>query len=211
MLKIGLTGGIASGKSTVCRLFAQHGIPIIDADIIARQLVEPQQEAYSEIIQSFGNEVCLSNGELNRQYLRKLIFSDDKAKQQLEMILHPRIRLQLFEQSNSFNTPYCILAIPLLIESEMRNLVDRILLIDIDLSLQLTRLCERDNMTLDDAQLIIDSQVSRQLRLACADDIITNNNEVQNLTQHVDDLHKKYLSLANNPPASCQHKHSHGQ
>jgi dephospho-CoA kinase len=211
MLKIGLTGGIASGKSTVCRLFAQHGIPIIDADIIARQLVEPRQEAYIEIIQSFGNDVCLPNGDLNRQYLRKLIFSDDQAKKQLEMILHPRIRLQLFEQSNAFNTPYCILAIPLLIESEMTNLVDRILLIDIDLSLQLTRLCERDNMTIDEAQLIINSQVSRQQRLTCADDVIANNNGPQNLAQHVEDLHKKYLSLANNPTASCQHKHSQGQ
>lgn len=211
MLKIGLTGGIASGKSTVCRLFSQYGIPIIDADVIARQLVEPKQEAYHEIVRTFGNDVCLPNGQINRQYLRKLIFSDDSAKHQLEMILHPRIRLQLFQRSHALNTPYCILAIPLLIEAEMMELVDRVLLIDIDLALQLTRLCERDNILVDDAQLIINSQVSRQQRLACADDVITNNNGTENLKKQVANLHKKYLSLANNSPSSCQHNDSHGQ
>lgn len=211
MLKIGLTGGIASGKSTVCRLFSQYGIPIIDADVIARQLVEPKQEAYHEIVRTFGNDVCLPNGQINRQYLRKLIFSDDGAKHQLEMILHPRIRLQLFQRSHALNTPYCILAIPLLIEAEMMELVDRVLLIDIDLALQLTRLCERDNILVDDAQLIINSQVSRQQRLACADDVITNNNGTENLKKQVANLHKKYLSLANNSPSSCQHNDSHGQ
>ncbi|MDO7710885.1 MAG: dephospho-CoA kinase [Pseudomonadota bacterium] len=211
MLKIGLTGGIASGKSTVCRLFSQYGIPIIDADVIARQLVEPKQEAYNEIVHTFGDNICLPNGELNRQYLRKLIFSDDKAKHQLEMILHPRIRLQLFLRSAALNTPYCILAIPLLIEAEMTELVDRVLLVDIDLALQLTRLCERDNISLDDAQLMINSQVNRQQRLACADDIIANNNSAENLKKQVDKLHKKYFSLANNSPSSCQHNDSHGQ
>jgi dephospho-CoA kinase len=211
MLKIGLTGGIASGKSTVCRIFSQYGIPIIDADVIARQLVEPKQEAYNEIVLTFGGDICLPNGELNRQYLRKLIFSDDKAKHQLEMILHPRIRLQLFLRSDALNTPYCILAIPLLIEAQMTELVDRVLLIDIDLALQLTRLCERDNIPLDDAQLMINSQVNRQQRLACADDIIANNNGAENLNKQVDKLHKRYLSLANNSPSSCQHNDCHGQ
>jgi len=211
MLKIGLTGGIASGKSTVCRLFSQYGIPIIDADVIARQLVEPKQEAYNEIIRTFGNDICLPNGELNRQHLRKLIFSDGNAKLQLERILHPRIRLQLFQQSNVLNAPYCILAIPLLIEAEMTELVDRVLLIDIDLPLQLTRLCERDNISVGDAKLIINSQVNRQQRLSCADDIIANNNGTENLKKQVDELHKKYLSLANNSPSSCQHNDSHGQ
>lgn len=211
MLKIGLTGGIASGKSTVCRLFAQYGIPIIDADVIARQLVEPKQEAYNEIVHTFGDDICLPNGKLNRQYLRKLIFSDDNAKHQLEMILHPRIRLQLFEQTNGLNAPYCILAIPLLIEAEMTELVDRVLLIDTDLALQLTRLSERDNISLDDAQLMINSQVNRLQRLACADDVISNNNGPENLNKQVDKLHKKYLSLANSSPSSCQHNDSHGQ
>ncbi len=211
MLKIGLTGGIASGKSTVCRLFAQYGIPIIDADVIARQLVEPKQEAYNEIVHTFGDNICLPNGKLNRQHLRKLIFSDDNAKHQLEMILHPRIRVQLFEQTNGLNAPYCILAIPLLIEAEMTELVDRVLLIDTDLALQLTRLSERDNISLDDAQLMINSQVNRLQRLACADDVINNDNGPENLNKQVDKLHKKYLSLANSSPSSCQHNDSHGQ
>lgn len=211
MLKIGLTGGIASGKSTVCRLFAQYGTPIIDADIIARQLVEPKQEAYNEIIHTFGDDICLPNGKLNRQHIRQLIFSDDNAKQRLEMILHPRIRMQLIQQSTALNTPYCILAIPLLVEANMAGLVDRVLVIDIDLSLQLARLCERDNLPVDDAQLIINSQVSRQQRLACADDVIANNTSPETLKKQVDFLHKKYLSLANNSPSSCQYNDSHGQ
>lgn len=194
MLKIGLTGGIASGKSTVCRLFSQHGVPIIDADIIARQLVEPNQQAYDEIVQTFGGQCCHSSGELNRQYLRQLIFSDDKAKKQLEIILHPRIRSQLIQQSNTQNSPYCLLVIPLLIENNMIDCVNRILVIDIDESLQLSRLFKRDNIAVDDALLIINSQVSRQRRLACADDLITNNNSVEQLRKSVDNLHKKYLS-----------------
>lgn len=195
MLKIGLTGGIASGKSTVCRLFAQHGIPIIDADIIARQLVEPKQEAYDEIVQLFGQCSCQPNGELNRHYLRQLIFSNNQAKQQLEAILHPRIRQQLIQQSNAQNAPYCILDIPLLIESNMMEYVDRILVIDIDLPLQLSRLCSRDNITVKDAQLIINKQASRQQRLACADDVVSNNNDPKQLKNAIDNLHKKYLSL----------------
>lgn len=211
MLKIGLIGGIASGKSTVCQLFAQHGVLIIDADVIAKQLVEPQQEAYNEIINTFGHDVCLPNGQLNRQYLRQLIFSDSLAKQELERILHPRIRLQLLQQSNTLNAPYCLLAIPLLIESGMHDLVDRTLLIDIDLPLQLARLAKRDNITIEDAQLIINSQVSRQQRIDCADDIIFNNTTPQELTEYVESLHKKYLTLANKSLASCQHNNSHGQ
>lgn len=195
MFKIGLTGGIASGKSTVCRLFSQYGIPIIDADIIARQLVKPKQEAYNEIVQAFGERCCKANGELNRQYLRQLIFSNAQEKKQLEAILHPRIRTQLIQQSNTQNTPYCILAIPLLIESNMTECVDRILVLDIDLPIQLSRLCERDNIAVDNAQLIINSQVSRQQRLACADDVITNNNGYEQLKKSVIHLHKKYLSL----------------
>lgn len=196
MFKIGLTGGIASGKSTVCQLFAQYGIPIIDADIIARQLVEPKQEAYDEIVSIFGEDARHTDGQLNRQYLRQVIFSDAKAKQQLEAILHPRIRQQLIQQSNNLNAPYCILDIPLLIESNMKECVDRILVIDVDLSLQLSRLCKRDKITTDDAQLIINSQVSRQQRLAYADDVISNDNSLEKLTLSVENLHKKYLSLS---------------
>jgi dephospho-CoA kinase len=194
MLKIGLTGGIASGKSTVCLLFSQLGVPIIDADIIARQLVEPNQQAYNEIVQTFGDQCCHTSGELNRQYLRKLIFSNDKAKEQLETILHPRIRSQLIQQSNTQSAPYCLLVIPLLIENDMIDCVDRILVIDIDESLQLNRLCERDNIAVKDALLIINKQVSRQQRLTFSDDLITNNNGTELLKKSVDNLHKKYLS-----------------
>ncbi|MBL4638741.1 MAG: dephospho-CoA kinase [Proteobacteria bacterium] len=132
MLKIGLTGGIASGKSTVCQLFSALGIEIIDADIIARQLVEPAQPCLKKIIQTFGNHVLLENGELDRAQLRQLIFADEKAKQELENILHPNIRQQLIKLSDDVSSPYCILSIPLLVETDMTALVDRILVINIE-------------------------------------------------------------------------------
>ncbi len=211
MFKVGLTGGIASGKSTVCRLFAEHGIPIIDADVIAKKLVEPKQHAYIEITKAFGQHSCLSNGQLNRDYLRQLIFTDNKAKLKLESILHPLIREQLIEQSNAQNAPYCILDIPLLIESKMNHCVNHILIIDINLALQIRRLCDRDQITEDEAQLIISQQATRQQRLACADDVISNDNNLEQLKNIVDNLHKKYLSKSNNLHSSCQQKDSHGQ
>ncbi len=198
MLKVGLTGGIASGKSTICNLFSQYNIPIIDADIIARKIVEPNQTAFKEIVQLFGDSVVQNNGTLNRKQMRQLIFSNSVAKQQLEAILHPQIRQQLIQQSNQLDAAYCILAIPLLLEADMSDLVDRILVVDIELEQQIKRLCQRDNISLQDAQSIITSQSSREQKLDLADDVISNANSIKSLTALVSELHNKYRALAKN-------------
>jgi len=211
MLKIGLTGGIASGKSTICQLFSHYDVPIIDADIIARQLVEPGQIAFDEIVHTFGPEIVQADGTLNRRSLRKFIFSDAKAKAQLEHILHPKISQQLQQQSDALKSPYCILAIPLLIESKLQDSVDRILVIDLSPVLQLERLCQRDNISLSDAQLIINSQCSREQRLAFADDLISNNHSFTDLKKIIFNLDQKYRKLALSTTSSCQHADSHGQ
>ena len=196
MLKIGLTGGIASGKSTVCKLFSRHNIPIIDADIIAQDLVKPNQIAFNDIVKTFGTAILQDDGTLDRQQLRRLIFSDKAAKRQLETILHPLIQQRLTQQISKKQSPYCILAIPLLIEANMRHLVDHVLVIDAHPDIQLKRLCQRDNMAPADALAIIKQQTSRAQRMMIADDIIDNNHAIHMLIPMVDDLHQKYINLA---------------
>lgn len=197
MMKVGITGGIASGKSTICQLFSDNDIDIIDADFIALQLVQPGQDCLNRVVQTFGSQVLLENGELNRPEMRQLIFSDSIAKQQLENILHPEIRRQLQTQSKYASSPYCILSIPLLIEADMLSLVDRVLVVDVDKKKQVERVCQRDNISLSQAQAIIDSQVSSSQRQAIADDIIINNTSKEKLTKEVAKLHKRYLEIAN--------------
>ncbi len=211
MLKIGLTGGIASGKSTICQLFSDLNVPIIDADIIARQLVEPQQSSFAKIVALFGTEILLDDGTLNRSLLRKRIFSDPLAKKELEKILHPKISQQLQLQSDALNSSYCILAIPLLIESKLQDSVDRILVIDITLQQQLERLCKRDNISQEEAQLIIDSQCNREERLAFSDDIIVNNQPIHKLNNIVFNLDQTYRQLAHSSTSSCQQSDCRGQ
>jgi len=211
MLKIGLTGGIASGKSTICNLFSYYNVSIIDADIIARELVELGQPALTEIQTSFGPEIIQTDGTLDRKKLRNLIFSDSKAKQQLEEILHPKIKQQLLIQSNHAQGNYCILAIPLLIESNWQQCVDRILVVDIEPKLQIKRLCLRDNMTPIQAKFMIDSQSSRKERLHFADDVISNNLTPTSLLNIVHQLDKKYRQLDKLNATSCQHDDSQRQ
>ena len=204
MLQIGLTGGIASGKSTVCTLFENFSIPIIDADNIARQLVEPGMAAHSEIVLTFGKAILNPDSSLDRKNMRQLIFSDPSAKRSLEAILHPKIRQQLVLQTQQYHAPYIILAIPLLFEAKMTDLVDRILVIDIHADLQLARLQQRDNIPPQQALAMINAQYSQQQRLVSADDIIDNNNDLNALNIQVDLLHKKYIKLANNCPTRGQ-------
>jgi len=204
MLKVGLTGGIASGKSTVSQLFSTLGIDIIDADLIAHQLVEPGQDCLDKITQTFGENFLLNNGELDRHQLRQLIFSDPEAKQQLEAILHPKIRQQLIIQSNNSSSPYCILSVPLLIEAKMASLVNRILVIEIDADEQLKRLCQRDDISKSQAVDIVVAQSSSLQRTSMADDIIINNNSIEKLNVVVESLHKKYLDLAKTISIGCQ-------
>ena len=196
MLKIGLTGGIASGKTTVCQLFKQFDITIVDADILARELVEIKQPALIEIIERFGSTLLHADGSLNRAELRTLIFSDPQAKQDLEAILHPRIHQQLQIQSEQAQSDYCILAIPLLIEANFQHSIDRLLLIDIEVEQQLKRLCLRDSLVESEAMKIINNQCNRQQRLDVADDIIFNNQSIIHLNKAVEELDQKYRILA---------------
>jgi dephospho-CoA kinase len=196
--KVGLTGGVASGKSTVCKLFSDLGIEIIDADLIARNLLARDTRYYREVITAFGDEVKQANGELDRRYLRGLIFNDAQAKQRLENILHPAIKAKMLTDAGNCRSLYCILVIPLLFEVGMQDLVNRTVVVDIPEDLQQMRLCQRDDLTVEQARAMINSQYPRQQRLQLADDIIDNSGEISQLGTQVTRLHHLYLELAGN-------------
>ncbi len=196
MLKIGLTGGIASGKSAVSACFARRGIPIIDADVIAREAVEPGQPALKEIKRVFGDAVIDSNGHLDRTAMRRKIFSDTQKRKQLESILHPRIKQMMGDQMARLSAPYCVLAIPLLIEAAQLDLVDRVLVIDVPSEIQIARLMRRDHVPEDQAQAALAAQLDRDTRLRFADDVIVNDGTLAELDAAVERLHQRYLSLA---------------
>lgn len=193
-LRIGLTGGIASGKSTVADLFAEHDVPIIDTDVIARQLVQPGMPALDEIRTAFGDAVFDSQGQLDRASMREVVFSDASRREQLESILHPRIRDEAIAQSGATDGPYQIIVVPLLVESPMRDLMDRVLVVDCDEETQLNRLLARDAENEDQARRILAAQASRADRLGIADDVISNDGDLETTRQQVDALHEKYLS-----------------
>ena len=198
MLVVALTGGIGSGKTTACRLFETLGTPIIDADLIARSLVEPGEPALDEITQQFGSAVLTTEGTLDRKRVRQLIFSDREKRHLLESILHPRIRREMVRRIAELTTPYCIVAIPLLVESGQMVIADRVLVIDTTESEQLQRVVERDEQTEEAVAAIISSQASRAARLALADDIIDNSGDIGHLQAQVESYHQKYLSIAKN-------------
>jgi dephospho-CoA kinase len=196
MLKVGLTGGIGSGKSTVAKIFAGKNISILDADVIAHQLVETGQPALAQIQQTFGTHILNPNGSLNRAALRERIFSDLKQKQQLEAILHPLVYATLQANLEQLSGPYCIISIPLLFETDMTHFVDRILVVDCPVETQIERVLNRDKLTLERIQSIIDSQVSRSFRKTKADDLINNSGTDYRLAEQVKKLHNLYLSLS---------------
>ncbi len=197
MLIIALTGGIGSGKSTVAALFAQFGVPIIDTDIIARELVQKGQPALAEITQHFGAEILTADGELDRKKLRDIVFHDASKRMQLESILHPRILDTVKISITTHHAPYCILVIPLLVESKQHYPHDRVLLVDTTPALQRQRMHSRDQIADSLAQQILAAQASREQRLAIADDVINNIADPAALTAQVATLHEKYLKLAN--------------
>jgi dephospho-CoA kinase len=199
MLQVGLTGGIACGKTTVSELFAKHGAPVIDADILAREVVVPGSEGLSRIVATFGDEVLASDGTLDRGAMRQLIFSNQQAKYRLEGILHPLIRKRmskLVEQLAGQDFAYCIKAIPLLLETNQQDSVDRILVIDCDEDTQVRRIVSRDSCTESDARKIISSQISRSQRLSSADDTVINNAGWKQLEDQVEQLHQFYTRQA---------------
>ncbi len=196
MLIVGLTGGIGSGKSTVSRLFEARGVQVIDADLVARQVVQPGQAALDQIRQRFGPQVISASGELDRQRLRQIVFADKEKRAELETLLHPLILAEMLRQGRQATSPYVIFAIPLLIETGQQEHVDRILVIDADEQIRRQRIKLRDNLSDAEIDAIMQAQLPRAERLASADDVIINNGTTDSLNDQVEALHQRYLALA---------------
>jgi dephospho-CoA kinase len=194
---IGLTGGIASGKTTVSDQFARLGIDIIDADVIAREVVAKGSPGLMAIVEQFGQGILTPTLDLDRQKLRSIVFTDNTKKEWLNALLHPLIRTQMELQTRDAKSPYCILSVPLLVENKLNKTVDRTLVIDIDASTQLKRAMARDNSEQAIIESIIASQATRSERLAVADDIILNTGDRHWLNAQVKDLHQIYLNIVN--------------
>jgi len=193
-MRVGLTGGIASGKSMVADLFAAHGIPIIDTDILARKIVEPGQPGLGAVVATFGNEVLRPDGTLDRALLRSMIFADPVKRKQLDGLLHPLIMDAAISAGEAAGGPYQIFAVPLLTETAFDRLMDQVLVVDCDPELQRQRLMSRDHESAQSANAIIASQASRQERLAIADDVILNDGTLRELEAKVERLHQQYLA-----------------
>lgn len=194
--RVGLTGGIASGKSTVAKLFAALGVPIIDTDRVAREVVEPGQPPLERLIERFGASILTPDGHLDRPKLRDIVFSDPKARADLEALLHPAIGTAVQALSRAAGGPYQILVIPLLVEKGLTAEVDRVLVVDCDEELQIRRLQARDGSTLEQARAILGAQASRAARLKAAHDVIRNGGDLGALSEQVSTLHSRYLELA---------------
>ena len=196
-LRIGLTGGIASGKSTVEQRLIELGVPVVNADDSARAVVAHGQTGLAAVVERFGGGVLRPDGELDRPALRNLIFRSPEKRRDLEAILHPLIREHMERQAAGAVGPYLVLSIPLLVESSgARDRVDRILVVDADESQQVQRLMTRDSVSVEQARAVLAAQASRTDRLKAADDVLLNSGSVAELRQAVDRLHQRYLELA---------------
>jgi dephospho-CoA kinase len=195
-LHIGLTGGIASGKTTVAERFVELGVPVIDADDVARAVVAPGEPGLAEVTRAFGSGVLTADGQLDRRALRNLVFSNPAQRKVLEGILHPRIQGEMARRAAAVTAPYVIMVIPLLVEGGKLDRFDRILVIDVDEELQIQRVMARDSSTREQAHAILAAQATRAARLAAADDVLKNTGPVSDLRQAVDALHERYLRLA---------------
>lgn len=195
-LRIGLTGGIASGKSTVADMFAELGAVIIDTDVIAREVVAPGQPALEDIREQFGSQVLRADGGLDRAAMRQLVFSDEHMRRKLEDIVHPRIRDETLRQAAADDGAYQVLVVPLLAESPLRDFVDRILVVDCDEQTQIDRLLARDTETPEQARRILAAQATRAERLAIADDVLLNDGDLDAARNQVARLHQSYIELA---------------
>ncbi|MFD1090717.1 dephospho-CoA kinase [Providencia vermicola] len=193
---VALTGGIGSGKTTIANNFAKFGVPIVDADVIARQVVEPNTPAFDAIRSHFGKEIISLDGTLNRALLRDIIFSNTNEKKWLNARLHPLIQQETQKQLHQDNYPYVLWVVPLLIENNISHLADRVLVVDVTPEEQIQRTIKRDNISLEQVKNILNAQVSREKRLSYADDIITNHTKDTSIQDKVANLHNKYLTLA---------------
>lgn len=193
---VGLTGGIASGKSTVSSRFRALGVPVLDADQVSREVVEPGQAALADIAQAFGADAIQADGRLDRRRLREIVFADEEARRRLEKITHPRIRESIRQWLDQQSAPYCVVENAILIESGMDRLVDRVLVVDVSPEVQRERLVQRDGITEALAKQMLAAQSPRDLRIQRADDVIVNQGEPADAAAAVDRLHEIYLLRA---------------
>ena len=196
VFRVALTGGIASGKSTVADMFGELGAVLIDTDIIAREVVQPGTRGLQDIVDAFGPGLLDADGMLDRPAMRRLVFADDARRRQLEAILHPNIRQEAERQMRTRGGPYQIVIVPLLVESPLKSLVDRIVVVDCSEEIQLERLLARDSGTNDQARRMIAAQAGREERLALADDVIENDADIDDTRGQVAALHARYLTFA---------------
>lgn len=198
MLRIGLTGGIGSGKSTVAGFFAARGIPIIDTDQIAHRLSAPGGAGYHAIVAAFGDDILDQTGAIDRKRVRTRVFDNPPERKRLETLLHPLIRDEVEHELKDLRAPYAIIVVPLLIETDFTDMVDRILVVEADEEKRLARVAARDDAGASAIKKIIAAQARSEERLAHADDVIHNNHERDDLEREVERLHRHYLALAGN-------------
>lgn len=197
MLVIGLTGGIAAGKSTATTFFQDRGITVIDADEVARDVVAAGTAGLAAVTAAFGPQMLQADGTLDRRRLREMVFADPAQRHRLEAILHPLISTEIRARLQQVVGPYCILAVPLLIESaNLRSLVNRVLVIDVPVEVQVARLMRRDRMTAEQCRAMLAAQASRAQRLEGADDVVDNATDITALTRQLESVHARYLELA---------------
>lgn len=196
MFSVALTGGIASGKSAVEQRFAARGAGIIDADLVAREVIAVGTPGLAQVVASFGADVLSADGSLDRKAMRERVFSDPAARHRLENIIHPRVRSAMQHSLETMRAPYCMLVIPLFVESGQYGWVDRVLVVDVPRETQFTRLLARDGITRELAESMLDAQATREQRLAVADDVIDNSASLNALDAAVAALHERYLKLA---------------
>lgn len=196
MLVIGVTGGIGSGKTAATDRFQTHGITVVDADLASRVIVEPGRPALKSIEEHFGAKVIAADGSLDRRALREIVFADPEHRKWLERLTHPLIAQEIVSQIQGSQSPYTILASPLLLESSQHQMVSRVLVIDVPVELQVARTITRDDTTEEGVKAIIAAQMPRQDRLQRADDVICNDQNLEHLHREVDKLHQTYLQLA---------------
>ncbi|MCO4208855.1 dephospho-CoA kinase [Aeromonas hydrophila] len=197
MYVVAITGGIGSGKTTVANQFAELGIEVVDADVIAREVVEPGTPALAAIADHFGSAVITPAGQLDRRRLRERVFTDPQAKGWLNALLHPLIRTEMQRQCAAARSPYCLLVVPLLVENRLTALANRVLVIDVDEATQIERTCRRDGVSHEQAQAILAAQASRAERLAAADDVLDNQNGTpEAIKSRILALHETYLAFA---------------
>ena len=195
---IGLTGGIGSGKSAAAALFKDIGVDLIDADDLARDSLNINSEGYKLFIDEFGDKYLDENKNINRELIRKLIFNDSDAKSKLENIIHPIVRSGIETFIKNKKSDYCIIVVPLIFETNSSKIYDRVLVIDCDVDVQISRTSKRDNQAKSDIENIINKQATREQRLSIADDVIVNNGSLDLLRMEVLKIHKKYLEIVKN-------------